>query len=121
MRGRQSRFMVYELLGIRDALDAELRAGDDAIELCALTSAAKATLKSGRIAEATMRYDAIVDKFPAMPSPDLCGIRWWSAPTPAPDRTHAAIVAPRLFYLVSPLLAVLGVPAALSTWRQTRR
>jgi class 3 adenylate cyclase len=64
VKGRQSRFMVYELLGIRDALDAELRAGDDAIELCALTSAAMATLKSGRIAEATMRYDAIVDKFP---------------------------------------------------------
>jgi hypothetical protein len=63
-KGRQSRFMVYELLGIRDALDAELRAGDDAIELCAMTSAAMATLKSGRIAEATMRYDAIVDKFP---------------------------------------------------------
>jgi hypothetical protein len=29
-----------------------------------MTSAAMATLKSGRIAEATMRYDAIVDKFP---------------------------------------------------------
>jgi class 3 adenylate cyclase len=65
VKGRQSRFMVYELLGIRDALDAELRAGDDAIELCAMTSAAMATLKSGRTAEATMRYDAIVDKFPS--------------------------------------------------------
>jgi class 3 adenylate cyclase len=64
VKGRQSRFMVYELLGIRDALDAELRAGDGAIELCAMTAAAMTALTSGRIAEATMRYDAIVDRFP---------------------------------------------------------
>jgi len=64
VKGRQSRFMAYELLGIREAPDAELRAGDNDVELCAMTAAAMAALQTGRDVEAIARYDAIIGRFP---------------------------------------------------------
>lgn len=67
VKGRESRVMVYELIGIRDTADPELLAGDDAARLCAMTSSAMAMLTAGHRAEARAKYHHILAEAPADP------------------------------------------------------
>jgi class 3 adenylate cyclase len=67
VKGRQSRVMVYELIGIRDTTDPELSAGDEATRLCAMTTGAMAALTAGDRAEARAKYHDILAEVPADP------------------------------------------------------
>jgi class 3 adenylate cyclase len=65
VKGRQSRVMVYELLGIRDSADPELSADAAATRLCDMTACAMASLTAGHRAEARARYRDILAESPA--------------------------------------------------------
>jgi class 3 adenylate cyclase/ABC-type nitrate/sulfonate/bicarbonate transport system substrate-binding protein len=64
VKGRRQEFMVYELLGIRDAGDPELAVRPEDVELCDLTSMASAHLENGRIAQAVQAYRRVLERFP---------------------------------------------------------
>jgi class 3 adenylate cyclase len=64
VKGRKTSFMAYELIGIKDAIDPEIRANGDAFALCAMTTAAADLVKSGCFVEAKRGYQLILEKFP---------------------------------------------------------
>jgi adenylate cyclase len=64
VKGRRQEFLVYELLGIRDASDPELAVRPEDVELCDLTSMASAHLENGRIAQAVQAYRRVLERFP---------------------------------------------------------
>ena len=67
VKGRRGSFMVYELIGIRDATDPELRADDAAVRLCAMTTAAMNLWRTGRLDAARAKYREILAAFPDDP------------------------------------------------------
>jgi class 3 adenylate cyclase/ABC-type nitrate/sulfonate/bicarbonate transport system substrate-binding protein len=67
VKGREQRFMVYELLGIADSEDPEVRPEEDAVELIRLTCDASALFESGRFKEAAASYRKILDQYPDDP------------------------------------------------------
>jgi class 3 adenylate cyclase/ABC-type nitrate/sulfonate/bicarbonate transport system substrate-binding protein len=64
VKGREQRFMIYELLGIADSDDPELRPEDGAVELIRLTREASALLESERLNEAVAAYTQILGRYP---------------------------------------------------------
>jgi class 3 adenylate cyclase/ABC-type nitrate/sulfonate/bicarbonate transport system substrate-binding protein len=64
VKGRQQEFMVYELLGLRDADDPEVAVRHEDARLCEMTAEASAHLEAGRVAEATLAYRGILERFP---------------------------------------------------------
>jgi class 3 adenylate cyclase/ABC-type nitrate/sulfonate/bicarbonate transport system substrate-binding protein len=67
VKGRKREFMIYELLGIRDSDDPELRASDDAARLCELTGEASISFERGEFEHAARRYADILREFPDDP------------------------------------------------------
>jgi class 3 adenylate cyclase len=67
VKGRSSAFMVYELMGIKETDDPELRADAAACELGTMTEAASACLERGDVTEAVRRYRMISAAFPNDP------------------------------------------------------
>jgi class 3 adenylate cyclase len=67
VKGRRGKFMVYELIGIRDTDDPELRADEDVVRLCAMTSAAVNLSMAGHTDAAKAKYREILDAFPDDP------------------------------------------------------
>jgi class 3 adenylate cyclase len=64
VKGRQQEFMVYELLGIREANDSELAARAEDAELCELTEAASAHFERSEFALARPAYRKVLERFP---------------------------------------------------------
>ena len=60
VKGREQRFMVYELLGVRDSDDPELRPTDQALSLSALTRSASGLFEDGKFREAADAYRQIL-------------------------------------------------------------
>jgi hypothetical protein len=56
--------MVYELLGIADSDDPELKARPDDKRLSEMTWNASASFENARFAEAACRYSEILKEFP---------------------------------------------------------
>lgn len=67
VKGRKTHFMVYELLGIADSDDPELRADPDILELGRLTAEAMQRFEAGDRAAAGAQYAAILQRFPDDP------------------------------------------------------
>ena len=67
VKGREGRFMAYELIGIRDTDDPELVGAERAGELCALTVAAMELLLAEEPVEAHDKYGEILASFPDDP------------------------------------------------------
>ncbi len=67
VKGRQSKVMVYELIGSAIALILNCLADDNATQLCAMTASAMASLTAGRHAEAQGKYHEILAETPADP------------------------------------------------------
>jgi class 3 adenylate cyclase len=67
VKGRQSKVMVYELIGIRDTADPELSVDNSAAQLCAMTTDAMAALTTGHRAKARAVYHDILTEYPADP------------------------------------------------------
>jgi class 3 adenylate cyclase len=67
VKGRESKVMVYELIGIRDTTDPELSADSNAIRLSAMTTRAMAALTAGHRAEARAKYQDILAEAPTDP------------------------------------------------------
>jgi hypothetical protein len=64
VKGRQQEFMVYELLGMREANDLELAARVEDAELCELTEAASAHFERSEFAQAAVAYRKVLERFP---------------------------------------------------------
>jgi adenylate cyclase len=60
VKGREQRFMVYELLGVRDSDDPELRPTKQALSLSALTQSASELFEGGKFREAADAYRQIL-------------------------------------------------------------
>lgn len=67
VKGREQRFMIYELLGIAGSDDPELSAPRDVTERIRLTSNASALFEAGRFTEAAIAYQALLERFPEDP------------------------------------------------------
>ena len=67
VKGRQGRFLCYELIGIRNTADPELVGAERAEQLCAMTVAAMERLIAEQPAEAHAKYAEILASFPADP------------------------------------------------------
>jgi len=67
VKGRQSRVMVYELIGIRDTDDPELSADDAATRLCTMTTCAMTALTAGHLIEARVKYERLLAEYPSDP------------------------------------------------------
>jgi class 3 adenylate cyclase/ABC-type nitrate/sulfonate/bicarbonate transport system substrate-binding protein len=67
VKGRKREFMTYELLGIRASDDPELKAPDNAVALCNLTSEASSYFERGQFPQAARRYEDILRAFPDDP------------------------------------------------------
>jgi class 3 adenylate cyclase len=67
VKGRESAFMVYELLGIKDSDDPELRGHREANRLCEMTWGASGYFERGDFVEAARGYRKILELFPSDP------------------------------------------------------
>ena len=67
VKGRKHEFMVYELLGIANSDDPELKAPDRADKLCHLTRDASRHFERGELKEAARCYQEILQAFPGDP------------------------------------------------------
>jgi class 3 adenylate cyclase len=67
VKGRQSRVMVYELIGLRDTADPELSAADAATRLCSITACAMTAMTAGHLTEARVKYREILAEYPSDP------------------------------------------------------
>jgi hypothetical protein len=64
VKGREQRFMIYELLGISGSDDLELSPHPGAIELCELTRTASDLFEAGEYRQAATAYQRIMDLHP---------------------------------------------------------
>ena len=64
VKGREQRFMIYELVGISGSDDPELRPEVGAVELCALTQTASDLFEAGEYQQAATAYGRILDQYP---------------------------------------------------------
>jgi class 3 adenylate cyclase/ABC-type nitrate/sulfonate/bicarbonate transport system substrate-binding protein len=67
VKGREQRFMIYELLGIVGSDDPELRAGANSIELSDMTRTGSTLFEAGRYQEAATAYQRILARYPDDP------------------------------------------------------
>ena len=67
VKGREQRFMVYELLGVRDSSDPELRPAETAAELSELTQSAFDLFEAGDHRNAADAYRKILVRHPTDP------------------------------------------------------
>jgi adenylate cyclase len=67
VKGREQRFMIYELLGMAGSDDPELRPKQEAAELIRLTCEASALFESEKFEEAGVAYGKILSCFPGDP------------------------------------------------------
>jgi class 3 adenylate cyclase len=67
VKGRETEFMIYELLAFRASDDPELRVSDRDEQLSAMTWHASKRIEAGDFAEAERAYRAILDNFPGDP------------------------------------------------------
>ena len=67
VKGRKHKFMIYELLGIRNSSDPELAVSDGVERLCAMTQAASGYFERGDLDEAARCYEEILRSFPGDP------------------------------------------------------
>ncbi|MBI5323255.1 ABC transporter substrate-binding protein [Bradyrhizobium sp.] len=67
VKGREQRFMVYELLGVAGSDDPELRPAKDAAELIRLTREASDLFESEKFREAAAAYRRILSRYPGDP------------------------------------------------------
>ena len=67
VKGRQSRVMVYELIGIRDTDDPELSVDDAATRRCTMTTCAMTALTAGHLIEARVKYEKLLAEYPSDP------------------------------------------------------
>jgi hypothetical protein len=67
VKGREQRFMIYELLGIAGSDDPELRPAGDAVGLSELTRAASNMFEAGQYKQAATAYRMILDHYPTDP------------------------------------------------------
>lgn len=64
VKGREQRFMVYELLGIPESDDPELKPGPDDMGLSEMTRAASDLFEAGHYQRAAAAYREILDRYP---------------------------------------------------------
>jgi hypothetical protein len=64
VKGRRREFMIYELLGIRNSEDPELKISADTIRLCDMTRIASGNFERGAMEQAARSYEAILRAFP---------------------------------------------------------
>jgi adenylate cyclase len=64
VKGREQRFMVYELLGITDSDNPELRPGPDDMGLTEMTRTASDLFEAGHYQSAAAAYREILDRYP---------------------------------------------------------
>lgn len=62
VKGREQRFMVYELIGIADSDDPELQPGTNSVELIEMTRAASAMFEAGDHRGAAAAYERILTR-----------------------------------------------------------
>jgi hypothetical protein len=67
VKGRKTKFMIYELLAFRASDDPELRVRDRDEQLSAMTWQASQQIEAGDFAAAERSYRAILDNFPGDP------------------------------------------------------
>jgi adenylate cyclase len=67
VKGREQRFMIFELLGIAGSDDPELRPDANSTELSELTSKASALFEAGDFRAAASAYRRILARYPADP------------------------------------------------------
>jgi class 3 adenylate cyclase len=67
VKGRKTKFMIYELLALRDSGDPDLRVRDRDEQLCAMTWEASEHIEARDFAAAARAYRAILDSFPGDP------------------------------------------------------
>ena len=67
VKGREQRFMVYELLGIAGSDDPELRPDPTSIDLSEMTRAASNMFEAGEYREAASAYRRILNQYPGDP------------------------------------------------------
>jgi adenylate cyclase len=67
VKGRNQKFMVYELLGMTSSDNPELEARPGDVRLCEMTRAASSHFESGDMAEAARRYQGILELYPTDP------------------------------------------------------
>ncbi len=67
VKGRKREFMIYELLGIKNCDDPELKAPDGFERLCEMTQAASSYFEQGKFDQAARRYEEILLAFPGDP------------------------------------------------------
>jgi class 3 adenylate cyclase len=67
VKGRKTKFMIYELLALRASDDPALRVRDRDEQLCAMTWQASEHIEAGDFAAAERAYRAILDNFPSDP------------------------------------------------------
>jgi hypothetical protein len=60
VKGREQRFMIYELLGVRDSDDPELRPTEQALALSELTRSASELFEDGKFRQAADAYRKIL-------------------------------------------------------------
>lgn len=63
VKGREQRFMIYELLGVRDSEDPELRPAENAVELSELTQSASDLFEAGDYQQAANAYRHILGRY----------------------------------------------------------
>ena len=66
VKGRRARLQIYELMGLKGAegSDSVLNADEDTLELCKLTKFAYEAFVAGNWQEASIRYQAVQQRFP---------------------------------------------------------
>jgi class 3 adenylate cyclase/ABC-type nitrate/sulfonate/bicarbonate transport system substrate-binding protein len=67
VKGREERFMIYELLGVRDNDDPELKPKDNGVVLSQLTGVASRFFEEGDYLEAATAYRQILVRYPDDP------------------------------------------------------
>jgi class 3 adenylate cyclase/ABC-type nitrate/sulfonate/bicarbonate transport system substrate-binding protein len=67
VKGREQRFMIYELLGIAGSDDPELRPGLESIELSEMTATGSSLFEAGKFYEAATAYQRMLDRYPGDP------------------------------------------------------
>ena len=67
VKGRKTKFMIYELLGLRASDDPELRVRGRDEQLSAMTWQASQRIEAGDFAAAEHAYRTILDNFPCDP------------------------------------------------------
>jgi class 3 adenylate cyclase/ABC-type nitrate/sulfonate/bicarbonate transport system substrate-binding protein len=88
VKGREQRFMIHELLGVRDSKDPELRPAETAVQLSELTRSASDSFEAGDYQTAANAYRYILSRYPNDP------VAKAMLDVPEPDSGKSAYVKP---------------------------